>query len=76
MPGFAYSEAMRRSGLIWNRATLDRFLGDPLGTVPGTFMTYAGIPDPEERHTLIEWLREATAPELCGPGSSPTEERE
>src|SRR5690606_19435679 len=45
VPGFAYSEAMRASGIVWTRQTLDAFLADPLGTVPGTFMTYAGIED-------------------------------
>lgn len=60
--GFDYSEAMKRSGIVWNAATLDRFLADPLGTVPGTTMGYAGIADAHERADLIAWLREATRP--------------
>jgi len=46
VPGFAYSDAMKKSGIVWNEATLDRFLADPLRTVPGTAMGYAGIKDP------------------------------
>ncbi|CFN92390.1 cytochrome c [Bordetella pertussis] len=41
VPGFAYTQAMKDSGLTWDAATLDRFLADPLKTVPGTAMTYA-----------------------------------
>ena len=29
VPGFAYSGAMKKSGLVWNEKTLDRFLADP-----------------------------------------------
>jgi len=69
VPGFAYSDAMRRSGIVWNRETLDRFLADPLGTVPGTFMTYAGVEDPKERAELLAFLEVATRSGSCAPGS-------
>ena len=62
LPGYDYSEAMRRSGIVWDAATLDRFLTAPTQVVPGTTMGYAGIPDPAERATLIAWLRDASAP--------------
>jgi cytochrome c len=64
-PGFAYSEAMRTSGIVWNRRTLDAFLADPLGTVPGTLMTYAGIQDAEERAQLLAFLEVATRGPEC-----------
>ena len=59
VPGFPYSEAMKRSGIVWNEQTLDRFLADPLGTVPGTTMGYAGVADARERADLIAFLRRA-----------------
>ena len=55
--GFAYSEAMKRSKIVWNDKTLDRFLADPMKTVPGTTMTYAGVADPKERADLIAYLK-------------------
>lgn len=61
VPGFAYSPAMVKSKIIWNAKTLDGFLSNPTRMVPGTAMTYAGIPDPQERIDLIAWLRQATA---------------
>jgi cytochrome c len=60
---------MRTSGIVWSRQTLDTFLADPLGTVPGTFMTYAGIRDPEERAQLIAFLEVATRGPQCEPVS-------
>lgn len=65
VPGFEYSDAMRRSGIVWNAKTLDRFLADPIGTVPGTTMGYAGVPDPQERSDLIAWLAKAGASPSC-----------
>ena len=56
VPGFGYSPAMKQSKLVWNEKTLNRFLADPLKTVPGTTMTYAGVPDPKERADLVAYL--------------------
>lgn len=56
VPGFDYSPAMKRSKLVWNKETLNRFLADPLKTVPGTTMTYSGVDDPKERADLIAYL--------------------
>ncbi len=59
VPGFAYSEPMKRSKIIWNEKTLNRFLADPPKTIPGTAMTYAGVPDAKERAELIAYLKQA-----------------
>lgn len=64
---YPYSEAMRRSGLVWNDATLDRFLADPVGVVPGTSMGYAGIGGDQERADLIAYLRRAASSKECLP---------
>ena len=58
--GFAYSSAMRQSGIVWNEDTLDAFLAAPREVVPGTKMTYAGVADADERADLIAYLKEAT----------------
>ena len=60
VPGFPYSEAMKRSEIIWSAQTLDRFLADPAQAVPGNAMGYAGVADAGERAALIAWLRQAT----------------
>ena len=61
VPGFAYSAAMKNSGIVWDARTLDRFLTNPLRAVPGTTMGYAGIDDAQERADLIAYLGNATA---------------
>ncbi|MBO1111218.1 c-type cytochrome [Bordetella petrii] len=61
VPGFAYSSAMKQSGIIWNEQTLDVFLKNPLAAVPGTSMGYAGIADAQERADLIAYLKQAPA---------------
>lgn len=63
--GFAYSAAMKRSRIVWNDQTLDRFLANPLQAVPGTAMGYAGITDRKERADLIAYLRQANRSALC-----------
>lgn len=65
VPGFDYSSAMRRSHLTWDPATLDRFLADPPKVIPGTTMTYAGIPDARERADVIAYLRAAGRSAAC-----------
>ena len=61
VPGFEYSDAMRRSGIVWTAATLDRFLAAPTKAVPGTSMGFDGVKDPRERADLIAYLKHATA---------------
>jgi cytochrome c len=67
VPGFAYSPAMKRSGLVWTEKNLDRFLAGPTRVVPGTTMTYAGVADPRERADLIAYLRSAGRSTACRP---------
>ena len=59
VPGFAYSDAMKKSKIVWNARTLDRFLAAPLSAVPGTSMGYAGLTDSTERADLIAFLGQA-----------------
>lgn len=66
LPGYAFSRAMAQSGIVWDEASLDRFLQNPLRAVPGTKMGYAGVKDAGERADLIAYLRQASAdPEIC-----------
>ena len=63
--GFFYSDAMKRSDIIWNQKTLDRFLADPTKSVPGTSMGYAGVKDDKERAALIAYLKNANETAEC-----------
>lgn len=65
VPGFDYSAAMKKSGIIWNEATLNRFLASPLKMVPGSTMTYDGVPNAGERADLIVYLKKAGESAEC-----------
>jgi cytochrome c len=54
--GYAYSPALKASGLTWNAKTLDRWLTDPKKTVPGTKMPFNGIQDRKVREQVIAYL--------------------
>ena len=54
---FAYSDAMKRSGIVWDDATLSAFLRDPEKVVPGTRMRFWGISDDRELAALVAHLR-------------------
>lgn len=57
VPDFAYSDAMAAHGGAWDPETLQAFLTDPKGVVPGTKMAFAGLPKPEDRANLIAYLQ-------------------
>lgn len=56
---FRYSPAMKRSGITWNRQTLDAFIADPQKLVPATRMPYSGLPDAKDRADLIAYIAQA-----------------
>lgn len=63
--GFDYSAAMKRSRLIWNEKTLDRFLAAPMKVVPATSMTYDGVTDAKDRADLIAYLKQVNQTPEC-----------
>jgi cytochrome c len=65
VPDFSYSAAMKKSGIVWNDRTLDRFLTKPLRMVPGSTMTYDGVADPKDRADLIAYLKQVDAGPEC-----------
>ncbi|WP_338446578.1 c-type cytochrome [Pelagerythrobacter marensis] len=54
---YAYSKALRHSGLVWDAETLDAYLADPRGVVPGTKMAFAGVRSAEERAAIVAYLQ-------------------
>ncbi len=53
--GFPYSAALRASKLVWDAATLDRFLTNPAAAAPGTAMPVS-VGDPSDREALIAYF--------------------
>jgi len=60
VPGFQrYSDALKRSGIVWDEKSLDAWLRDPAGLIPGNTMTFRGINDEKTRRDLIAYLKAA-----------------
>jgi glucose/arabinose dehydrogenase len=59
-PQFSYTQALRDSKLVWDAATLKRFLGAPAGVVPGTSMALA-VPDEAERDNLMAYFQSVSS---------------
>jgi cytochrome c len=55
-PGFNYSAAMKAKGGEWSFEELDKFLTNPKGYIPGTAMTFAGLPRDSQRADVINFL--------------------
>jgi cytochrome c len=55
VPGYAYSPGLKASGLVWDAATLDRWMMSPQKLVPGTKM-FAQVADPQARADIIAYL--------------------
>ena len=72
VPDYGYSAALKRSAIVWDEKSLDRFLAAPMKAVPGTSMTYAGIPDRQERADLIAYLRHVDQTPACRDNASST----
>jgi cytochrome c len=56
VPGFNYSAAMKAKGGKWTIEELNAFLVNPRATVPGTSMSFAGLPRGSERADVIAYL--------------------
>jgi len=54
--GFNYSPALKQASGSWTIADLFTFVTNPKGMVPGTMMTFSGIPRPAERADLMAYL--------------------
>jgi cytochrome c len=58
LQGFPFSDALKKSNLVWDEATLDRFIQNPDEVVRGNGMKpYAGMPNQEERAAIIAFLK-------------------
>lgn len=55
-PDFAYSDAMRQSGLTWTEDRLTAYIGAPRKTVPGGKMKYDGLNDAAQLTDLLAFL--------------------
>jgi cytochrome c len=58
-PDFEYSEAMKSTNRTWDAQSIESFIAAPKTFVPGTRMELPGVPDPEVRRAIIDFLSTA-----------------
>lgn len=54
--GYAYSDAVKASEIMWDERTLDKWLANPEQLIPGQKMSYS-VPEAADRADLIAYLR-------------------
>jgi len=55
--GFTYSAGLKKSGVTWDEATLEKWLSDPDRMVPDNNMSFS-VPKATERQDLIAYLKQ------------------
>ena len=58
--GFKYSDALKKSDITWDEATMDQWIIAPKKLVPGTKMQFPGIKKEGMRKDIIAYLKSAT----------------
>ncbi|MGV3512825.1 MAG: c-type cytochrome [Novosphingobium sp.] len=56
-PGYSYSAANKNSGITWTAEKLFQYLEKPSRVVPGTKMSFAGLPKAQDRADIIAYLK-------------------
>ena len=62
LPGYEFSTVLRQADFVWTPEILDVFLQDPAAMLPGSFMVFWGLGDPQ-REQVIRYLKSVSAEE-------------
>ena len=57
LPNFAYSDALKKSGLVWTEDNLRKWIGDSAHTVANTLVPHTSVSDPAEQTYLLAYLQ-------------------
>jgi cytochrome c len=60
--GFTYSDDLKGAGWTWDADRIDKWIENPRQVLPGTKMTFIGMPDPKDRADVVAFLKVATSP--------------
>ena len=55
---FSYSGANKKSGITWTQQKIFDYLKNPQAMVPGTKMTFPGLPKPQDRADVVAYLKQ------------------
>jgi cytochrome c len=57
-PGYHYSDANKKSGIVWGEETFEKYIKNPRGDIPGTKMIFPGIKNEKEIGNLWAYLKQ------------------
>ena len=65
LPGYAFSQSLKDSGVTWDEPALDKWIADPDAVISGNQMSppYGGITDAETRKKIIAYLKSISPPD-------------
>lgn len=58
--GFAYSDALKSTKLVWGRENLRQWLANPMTFIPNSNMAFVGIKKKEQQDALLDYLMAET----------------
>jgi cytochrome c len=58
VPGFAYSDALKKATVVWNDQTLEKWLADPDAFLPGNNMDFL-LPKAQDRKDIVAYLKKS-----------------
>ena len=58
---FTYSDDLKNAGWTWDADRIDKWITNPRAVLPGTKMTFIGMPDPNDRRDVVAFLKVQTS---------------
>ena len=58
---FTYSDDMKNAGWTWDADRINTWITNPKAVLPGTKMTFIGLPDANDRRDVIAFLKVQTS---------------
>jgi cytochrome c len=59
--GFTYSDDLKNAGWTWDADRIDKWITNPRAVLPGTKMTFVGMPDANDRRDVVAFLKVQTS---------------
>jgi cytochrome c len=58
VPGYNYSDANKKSGIVWDEGTFKEYIKDPKAKIPGTKMVFPGIKNETDADDLWSFIEQ------------------